>query len=369
MASLLPVPTFRADVREISPYVPGRPIADVATDYGFDPDDVVKLASNERPDPPLPQVLDAIARAATEAHRYPDNEGRDLRARLAEMLGVAYEEVMIGAGSSELLRVVATATGGPGTSAVYAWPSFIVYRLASVLAMTERIEVPLDASHSHDLDALLAAIRPDTTLVYVCNPNNPTGTVKTARDIAGFVDEVPERVMVLIDEAYHEYVTDESHATALPLAVERPNVMVTRTFSKVHGLAALRVGYGVSAASNITELRKAQAPFSVTGLAQAAALESLSHPGDIGERVAENAIGRRMIQESLADLGVDHVPSHANFVYFRLGAAADVVTHAFLEHAVILRPFASGWVRVSVGSEGENLRFVEALSAELHRLR
>ena len=363
------MPSFRADVREISPYVPGRPISDVAADYGFDPADVVKLASNERPVPPLPEVLDAIARAAGEAHRYPDNEGRDLRARLAEVLDVSYDEVMIGAGSSELLRVVATATGGPGTSAVYAWPSFIVYRLASILAMTDRIEVPLDAEHGHDLDAMLAAIRPDTTLVYVCNPNNPTGTVRSADEIAAFVDEVPERVLVLVDEAYHEYVTDRSHSTALPLAIERPNVIVTRTFSKVHGLAALRVGYGVSAAANIVELRKAQAPFSVTALAQAAALESLDHLDDIDARASENAEGRAHIEAALDELGIEHVPSQANFVYFRLGAPTEVVTDAFLGHAVILRPFRGGWVRVSVGSEDEIRRFVDALATELARLR
>jgi histidinol-phosphate aminotransferase len=363
------VPTFRPDIRDIAPYVPGRPIEDVALEYGFDPSDVIKLASNENPVPPIPSVRAAMARLIDNVHRYPDNEARLLREKLSEVLGVRYEELIIGAGSSEILRVVAMACGGPGTSAVYGWPSFAVYRLGSIMAMTERIEVPLDADRKFDLEAMLAAIRPDTTLVYLCNPNNPSGTFHPASDVEAFIDAIPERVMVLVDEAYHEFVTDPSHVTALPHAVERPNVLVARTFSKVHGLASLRVGYGISRAENIVDLRKAQAPLSVTALGQEAALVSLHHPDEISQRIADNASGREMLESGLEKLGVHHVPSQANFVYFRTDAGTDVVTAAFLRHGIILRPFADSWVRVSVGTPDENRRFLEAFEIELETLQ
>ena len=362
------MPTFRPDVRAISPYVPGRPIADVAREKGFDPEEIVKLASNERPLPPLPAVREAMAAAIGESHRYPDNEARELRLRLADVLGVDYSEVMIGAGSSELLRMAATATGGPGTSAVYPWPSFVVYRLASILAMTDRIEVPLDPEQRNDLDAMSDAIRDDTTLIYVCNPNNPTGTIRSQAEIAAFVEAVPERVTVLVDEAYFEYATDASYGTALELALERPNVVVTRTFSKVHGLSAHRVGYGISRPENIEQLRKAQAPFSVTSLAQVGALASLDHLDDIGARVEENTAGRAVVEGRLEQLAIEFIPSQANFVYLRLGAGTGEVTEAFLDHGVILRPFSGGWVRVTIGSSDENARFLEALETELTRL-
>jgi histidinol-phosphate aminotransferase len=218
------------------------------------------------------------------------------------------------------------------------------------MAMSDRIEVPLDTHLRHDLDAMLAAIRPDTTVVYVCNPNNPSGTIVTTQELADFVEAIPERVLVLIDEAYEEFVTDPDHSTALPLAVERPNVMVVRTFSKVHGLASLRVGYGVSTASTI-------------------ALESLRHPEEIAERIAANAAGREFLERGLAHLGVEFVPSQANFVYFRTEGSTESVASAFLRHAIILRPFGEGWVRVSVGTPDENRRFLGALAKEQASLR
>ncbi len=358
------MPDFRSDIREISPYRPGRPIADVAAEHGFDPAEVVKLASNENPFPPFAAVQTAIENAIGEINRYPDNEARLLRIELADQLGVSFEEVWVGGGSSELLRVTAMALGGPGTAAVYAWPSFVIYRLGSVLAMTERIEVPLDDRLRHDLDSMLEAITDDTTLVYVCNPNNPTGTIRAASAIDDFIEAVPERVMVLVDEAYHEYVTHPDHRTAIPHATERPNVMVLRTFSKIHGLATLRVGYAVTQAQNVTELRKAQAPFTVSTLGQVAALESLRHPDELWRRAEVNAAGRSVIESALEELGVTFVPSQANFVYFRMTPAMSV-DETFTARGIIVRPFGDSWVRVSVGETRENDRLVEALRSAM----
>jgi histidinol-phosphate aminotransferase len=356
---------FRADLAEISPYRPGRPIIEVAAEYGFDPGEIVKLASNESPLPPMPGARQAILERIGDVNRYPDNDSRLLRGRLAGHLGVEAEQVWVGAGSSELLRVTANTVGGPGASAVYAWPSFVVYRLATRLAHTDAIEVPLTVDGVHDLDAMAAAIRPDTSLVYVCNPNNPTGTLVDQRRLERFLDEVPEDVLVLVDEAYHEYVTDPGYRSILPQAPERPNLIVTRTFSKVYALASLRVGYAVAQASTIEQLRKAQAPFSVNDLGQAAAIASLDSPDELNERVALNAEGRNWLEARLAGLGVRFVGSQANFVYLRLGAPTEVVTEAFVRHGVIVRPFPAGWVRVSVGTPAENQRFAEALDLEL----
>jgi histidinol-phosphate aminotransferase len=349
------VPTFRADIREISPYLPGRSIAEVARENGFDPDELVKLASNESPLPPLAAVQEKMREAVPGVFRYPDNEAVGLRAALASDHGVDPSEVWVGGGSSELLRVIALATGGPGTSAVYAWPSFIIYRLASMLAMTDRIEVPL-IDHRHDLDALVKAVREDTTVVYVCNPNNPTGTHLGSAEIGHFVESIPDRVLIVIDEAYHDYVTAPDYATAVPLAIERPNVIVTRTFSKIHGLAAVRVGYAIAQSSTITELRKAQAPFTVSTIGQVAAEESLRHPGEIASRAAENAVERERLERGLAHLGVAYVSSQANFVFFDASSLDD---GAFLKHGVIVRMFRN-WVRVTVGSAAENTRFLDA---------
>jgi histidinol-phosphate aminotransferase len=237
------------------------------------------------------------------------------------------------------------------------------------MAMAERIEVPLDRHGRHDLEAMLAAIRPDTTIVSICNPNNPTGTVLPAVDIAAFVEEVPERVLVVVDEAYHEYVSDPVHATAVPLAVERPNLIVTRTFSKIYGLAALRVGYAVSRAATVAELRKAQAPFTVSTMAQDAALESLAHEASMRQRAAEIVAERTRLEAVLAGRSLEVVPSQANFVSFRLGAPTAETSEAFLRHGVILRAFGDGWVRVTVGTPGENDRFLEAFENEHDRLR
>ena len=301
-------------------------------------------------------------------NRYPDNDCRDLRMALGEHLDVDPGQVWVGGGSSELLRVIATALGGEGTNAVYAWPSFVVYRLATVLAGATPKEVPLGPGEIHDLEAMKAAIDGDTTVVYVCNPNNPTGSHLSAEAVTAFVQSVPDDVLVVVDEAYHEYVTAGDYRTAVPLALARPNVIVTRTFSKVYGLAALRVGYAIGQAETITELRKAQAPFSVTSVGQVGAVASLAAGEEISRRISDNEHERARLESRFAELGLEHVPSQANFVYLRLGSSTEATTEAFIRHGVILRPFGDGWVRVSVGTAAENDRFLFALDVERDRL-
>lgn len=353
------MPQYRPDLASIAPYEPGLPIEEVARRHGVDPATIIKLASNESPVGPFPEAVEAMTRAMTGTNRYPDNEGYELRGALSRHLGVAPDSVWLGGGSSELLRTVALAVGGPGTRAVYAWPSFVIYRLGSMWAMSERTEVPLDAEFRHDLDALSAAIDAETTVVYLCNPNNPTGTHLPSADVAKFVESVDPRVTVVVDEAYFEYVTAADYDTLAPLAAERPNLVVTRTFSKIYGLASLRVGYAVTHPDTVAEMRRAQAPFTVTQLGQVAAAASLTNRERLAARVEDNARGRRLLLDALVDREIPHADSQANFVWFQ--SRADDPGQAYTRAGVIVRTFGSEWVRVSVGSDEENARFLTVL--------
>jgi histidinol-phosphate aminotransferase len=359
------MPTIRPDVAAIGPYVPGRSIEEVAAEIGMAPEEIVKLASNESPDGPFPGVIEAATRALSEASRYPDDDLPDLSEALSAFLAVPADHLWFGSGSVGLIGHIAAAVGGPGTSAVFAWPSFVMYRIATRLAMSEAIEVPLDESHVHDLDAIARAIRPDTTVVYLCNPNNPSGTVVGADAVSDFLDSIPESTLVVIDEAYHDYVTDERYATAIPEALRRPSVLVLRTFSKIFALAGHRVGYGVGVPETIAELRKAQPPFTVGQVAQAAAAASLRDKAELERRRAVNAFALHQLQGVLAERSLPHSRSQANFVYFELPIEAGAGAELFMRRGVIVRPMSGGWLRVTVGAEEENRRFVEALDQTL----
>ncbi len=366
--SVSPMPRFRPDIAAISPYEPGRPINDVAREMGFEPEEIIKLASNESPGGPLPEVVAAIAAAAGGANRYPDNDTHDLSRELSSHLEVPSSHLWIGGGSTALISVLALAVGGPGTSAVYAWPSFIMYRLATRWAMSDAVEVPLADGYVHDLNAMAAAVGADTSVVYVCNPNNPTGTHLPASDLSAFVDSIPESVLVVIDEAYHDFVAASDYASAIPLATDRANVVVLRTFSKVHALAGLRVGYAVAHPATIAELRKAQAPFTVTLLGQVAAAESLRQKVAIAKRVLANATGRAHLLEALAARDFPHAPSETNFVFFRVGDDSVKAAELFTAQGVIVRPLSGGWTRVTVGFPEENERFVEVIDSAPFRI-
>lgn len=344
--------------------MPGRPIDEVAREIGMSPAEIIKLASNESPEGPFPGVLDALASALREVNRYPDNDLHDLSQSVAAVHGIAPENLWFGAGSTSLLAAIGEAVGGTGSSAVYAWPSFVMYRIVTRWASMESIEVPLDTSFRHDLEAMAPAVRGDTNLLFVCNPNNPTGTIVPADEIAWLIDTVPESVLVVIDEAYHHFVTDVQYKTSLDHALSRPNVLVLRTFSKVYALAGLRIGYAVGDAGTIMELRKAQPPFTVSEAAQVAAMASLESPGELQRRVSRNAAGRHHIQEAFEGWGIEHSDSQANFVFFRLDQDSAETADRFLTHGVIVRAMG-GWLRVTIGSESENARFLEVLEAIL----
>ncbi|MCH8990927.1 MAG: histidinol-phosphate transaminase [Acidobacteria bacterium] len=353
------MPTYRADLEAIPTYSPGKPIAEVSRELGIT--NIAKLASNESPTEPFPEVVAAISAAATDVNRYPENSGYYLVNALAERHGVDPAQVWLGAGSTQLLGCIALSVGGPGTSALYARPSFIMYAIASLVAGTEPIEVPLDEDWRHDLDAMHAAVRDNTTAVYVCNPNNPTGTYRSAADVAVFIDAVPDHLLVVVDEAYHDYVTAPDYATALPIASERENVVVTRTFSKIYGLAGLRIGYAIGNSDTIAKLKTTQPPFSASSIAQVAALESLAHDEQLTERVDANTAGRLQLENGLTERGIEYAPSQANFVAMMADESAEAADR-LLKEGVIVRPMGP-IIRVTVGTEDENRRFLRALDA------
>jgi histidinol-phosphate aminotransferase len=355
------MPTFRQDLRALAAYIPGRPIEDVAGEMGIAPDQIVKLASNESPDGPFPGVNEAVAGILADSNRYPDNDATQLMDPLSKWLGVPTDHLWLGAGSVALLSHIALAVGGPGTSAIFAWPSFVMYRSVSRWAMSETVEVPLTPDFLHDLEAMCTAVRDDTTVVYLCNPNNPTGTIFTGEAVDWLVGAVPERVLIVVDEAYSDFVTDPSYRSSVSLAMERPNVVVLRTFSKIFALAAHRVGYAVGQPATIAELRKTQIPFSISQVAQTAATFSLGDEAEHRRRVEANAIGRHYLLGVLEERGILHTESHANFVYLRIGEDSSAVSNDFLRRGVIVRPMSRGWLRVTVGRDPENQRFVTAL--------
>lgn len=352
---------FRPEIAALQPYTVGRQLEDVARAHGLDPDDIVKLTANEGPEGPFPGVVEAATQAMTVSNRYPDNACWDLGHALAGELGVGFDNLMFGAGSVALLAEIALALGGAGTNMVYGWPSFIMYRFAATWAGAETIEVPVDDNLRLDLEAMATAIDDSTTVVAVCNPNNPTGTIRSAEEIDSFIDGVPADVLVVVDEAYHEFVTDPGHRTQIPKAVERRNVVVLRTFSKIYALAAHRIGYAVAHPELLTELRKAQAPLTVNRIAQASALASLGQPAELERRRAENAARRHHLAGALAERGIRTADSQTNFVFFELGDETGRIIEDMTASGVIIRGMGGGWARVTIGNDEENRRFLEAL--------
>lgn len=351
------MPEFRPDLHTISRYRPGKPIDEVMRELGLT--EIIKLASNELPVPPFPEVVNVIAEAAGSVNRYPETSSHYLRHALADHYDLTPDHFWIGAGSSQLIGLTALAMGGRGRSVVYADPSFAMYPIATRIAGSEPVEVPVDDRLGLDLQAMQRALRPDTRVVFICNPNNPTGTYVPIDAIAGFVDAVDREALVMVDEAYGEFATADDYATAIPMAVARPNVVVGRTFSKIYGLAGLRIGYFVGQPDTLTQLARVQPPFSVTELAQVAALEALRHQDRVADRIEENAKNRELLSTELAVRGVRVIPSQANFVLVEAPVDGPALAQRLLEQGVIVRQFGQ-WLRISVGTSDEHKRCLAA---------
>jgi histidinol-phosphate aminotransferase len=334
----------RADLAELPAYVPGRTVPGA-----------IKLASNEVPYGPLPGVLEAITEAASGVNRYPDMGVVALRERLAQRLGVEADRVATGCGSVGLAEHLATATCHDGDEIVFAWRSFEAYPIITATAGAGAVRVPNTREHGHDLPAMAAAITDRTRLIFVCNPNNPTGTALRSDEIAAFLDAVPADVLVVLDEAYREFVTDPDVPDGLAAFGDRPNVVVLRTLSKAWGLAGLRIGYLVAAPDVATTVRKVITPFSVSGLAQTAALAALEADEEMRRRAALVVSERERVVETVRSMLPAVPPTQANFLWLPLaGDAAVEFATACEAGGVIVRPFAGDGVRVTIGTPEEN---------------
>lgn len=358
-----------ATIRGISPYVPGKPITTLAREMGLPTDSIVKLASNENPRGMSPRariaVEKAIAGAGDGVGRYPDQF--ELIAALAERLGVAQEQVVLGNGSNDVLDLAARVFLAPGRSAVFSQHAFAVYPLASLSAGAECIVAPA-RHHGHDLAAMRAAIRPDTGVVWIANPNNPTGNFLPYAEVRKFLADVPPDVAVVLDEAYNDYLLPADRVDTVAWLQEFPNLIITRTFSKVYGLAGLRVGYAVAAPAVADLLNRVRQPFNVNNLAIAAACAALDDHVFVAESYELNRRGMEQLVAGLKRHGLEHIPSHGNFVTFAVADGA-AVNRKLLKQGVIVRPIAGyglpNHLRVTIGLETENARFLEALEKSL----
>jgi len=352
-------------IRTLTPYPPGKPIEELERELGIR--DSIKLASNENPLGPSPKAVAAIAAVLADLHRYPDGSAFYLKRRLAERLGVSEAELIVGNGSNEIIELAVRTFLRPGDEAVMADQAFVVYRLVVQSAGGSSRMVPL-RDFTHDLEAIAAAVTPRTRLVFLGNPNNPTGTIFRRAAWRAFLGRLPEHLLVVADEAYAEYVEDPEYPDTIRERGDRVPVLSLRTFSKLYGLAGLRIGYGVAAAPVIDALDRIRQPFNVNALALAGARAALDDEEHVRRTLAANRAGMAFLVEAFRALGLAHVPSAANFVLVRVGDGARVY-EALLRRGVIVRPVAvygfPGHVRVTVGTEAENARFVAALRAVL----
>jgi histidinol-phosphate aminotransferase len=345
-------------------YEPGKPIEDVARELGLDPAGIIKLASNENPHGPSPRAIAAARRALEQGELYPDGGCFALRQKLAEVHGLNADQFIVGNGSNEIIELLGHSFLGAGDEVVMGNPAFIVYKLVTLLFGAKAIEVPL-VNHRHDLAALACAITPRTRLVFVASPNNPTGTANTAAELLAFARGLPEHVIGVFDEAYTEF--QEQPPDLRPLVHEGRKVIGLRTFSKIHGLASLRVGYGYASAELVKLLNRVRQPFNVNAIGQAAALAALDDREFTEKCARENRAGLAQLAAGLRALGLEFVPSAANFVLVKVGAGARLFD-ALQRRGVIVRPMASygmpEWLRITVGTRTQN----ERLLAELKTL-
>ncbi|HTQ30132.1 MAG TPA: histidinol-phosphate transaminase [Opitutaceae bacterium] len=344
-------------------YEPGRPIEEVARELGLDPAGIIKLASNENPFGPSPRAVEAARRALEQGQLYPDGGCFALRQKLAAVYGLGADQFVVGNGSNEIIELLGHVLLGPGDEVVMGAPSFAVYKLVTLLFGARAVEVPL-VDFRHDLAAMARAVTPRTKLVFLPSPNNPTGTANTEAGITAFVRGLPDHVVFAFDEAYAEF--QENPPDLRPLIREGRNVVCLRTFSKIYGLASLRVGYGYASPAFAALLQRVRQPFNVNAIGQAAALAALDDREFTGSCAAQNRTGLRQLEAGFRGLGLEFVPSVANFILVRVGEGARVFD-ALQRRGVIVRPLQPyglpEWLRVTVGTPAQNERLLKELAA------
>lgn len=348
-------------IKRLQPYSPGKPIEELERELGVSK--AIKLASNENPLGPSPRAVEAIRRAATTVNRYPDGASYRLREALAAKLDIPPQTLVFGTGSDEILELLAKTFVGPGDEVVFPWPSFAMYPLVAQGMGATPVGVPLDSTFHHDLTAMSKAVGEKTRMLFVCSPNNPTGTSVGRSEFDAFAADLPESLLLVIDEAYVEYVEHGDALQSERWVRERPGTISLRTFSKIYGLAGLRLGYGFGDSELVSLLERARHPFNVNLLGEAGALAALEDEDHLERSRRENARGREQLASGLAELGIEAIPSDANFVLAECGPGT---YDALLKKGVIVRPMAgfglSDHIRVTVGTREENERFLTSLA-------
>jgi histidinol-phosphate aminotransferase len=356
------LPEIRTTILRIKPYVPGKPIEEVQRELGIE--DVIKLASNENPLGPSPKGMEALQEAAGRIHIYPDSNCYYLKEALAKHLSVAPEQLIIGNGSDEILKMLGEAFLTPEDEVVLSEHTFSVYQFVARLMGAGEVVVPMK-DYTVDLEAMAKAVGPKTKMVFICNPNNPTGTFVGADELDRFLDAVPPGVLVVMDEAYYEYVDDPSYPDTVAMLPSRKNLVILRTFSKIYGLAGLRVGYGIGNPEVIAAINRVREPFNVNSLAQAAAVAALADEEFLQQSRAVNRAGKEFLYQEFERLGLSFLPSQSNFILVDVGMDSQQLMGAMLQRGVIIRAADSfglpGFIRVTIGREQDNRRFIDAL--------
>lgn len=361
---------IRREILEITPYVPGKPIEEVQRELGIK--DVIKMASNENPLGPSPQAVRVIGEAAARAHIYPDGNCYYLKEALSESLGVKTDQLIIGNGSDEIIKLFAEAFFRPGDEVIVADPTFGEYAYAAHLMGAKVVKVKSDKGLGHNLPQMAEAVTERTKAIFVCNPNNPTGTMNTREEWETLLKEVPPHVLIVSDQAYLEYTDDPSYPDGVEY-INDERVLVLRTFSKIYGLAGLRIGYGVGSSGLIASLNRVREPFNVNLVAQAAAIASLSDQEHVVRSREVNKRGKSQLYRGLRELGLEYLPSQTNFILFETPYPSKDVFQALLKRGVIVRTAdifgLSRHIRVTIGKEEENERFLHSLREVLSRLQ
>lgn len=344
-------------IKAIQPYVPGKPVEELERELGIS--NSIKLASNENPLGPSPEAVKAIKDSFSDLNRYPDGAGYYLKLALSESLSISPEELILGNGSNELLDIAARTYLQAGDEAVMAAPSFVVYNMAVQAVGGKAIQVPLK-DYRHDLEAMAAALTPRTKMIFIANPNNPTGTINTNNEFDALMEKVTDNILVVVDEAYYEYVTAPDYADSMKHFRAGRNILILRTFSKIYGLAGLRLGYGLAKKEILSDMNRLREPFNTNSLAQKAALAALRDTAHVANSRKTNDAGRDYLYQQLSCLGVSYVPTEANFIYILIKDSG-AVNNSLLHKGVIVRPMGPNALRVTIGLPEENRRFIEAL--------
>jgi histidinol-phosphate aminotransferase len=356
-------------IRAIQPYQPGKPISELAREMGLDDRAIIKLASNENPLGPSPLALEAMAQTLEGVSLYPDGSGFELKAALSKRYGISSDQIVLGNGSNDVLELAARVFLKPGASAVYSQHAFAVYPLVTQAVGASGIKVPA-LKYGHDLDAMLDAITPETRVVFIANPNNPTGTLLAAGDLLQFLQRVSPDVLVVLDEAYNEYLPDTAKADSITWLNRFPNLLITRTFSKAYGLAGIRVGFGLVSQEVAGLMNRVRQPFNVNSIGLVAAVAALGDVEFVKRSYALNWAGMMQVTTGLRRLSIEYIPSYGNFISFRVKRGnAGAIYQSLLRQGVIVRPIGiyemPEHLRVTIGLESQNQKFLQSLEVAL----